>query len=81
MKIIIQKFPFDKNGDPLLDMDDMAVMHDNAMRMIGQAIGVDVLSTFADVDVEDIADNKASTAATDDLERIERNVFNQAGVS
>lgn len=81
MKIIIQKFPFDKNGDPLLDMDDMAVMHDNAMRMIGQAIGVDVLSTFADVDVEDIADNKASTAATDDLERIERNVFNQAGIS
>ena len=62
-------------------MDDMAVMHDNAMRMIGQAIGVDVLSTFADVDVEDIADNKASTAATDDLERIERNVFNQAGIS
>ena len=81
MKIIIQKFPFDKNGDPLLDMDEMTEMHRNAMMMVGQAIGVDVFSTFADVDVEDIADSKAASAATDDLERIERAVFNEAGIS
>ena len=81
LKLIIQKFPFDKNGDPIFDMDEMYMMHENAMRMVGQAIGVDVFSTFADVDVEDIADSKASTASTDDLERIERGVYNEAGIS
>ena len=81
LKLIIQKFPLDKNGDPIFDMDEMTEMHRNAVQMVGRAIGVDVFSTFGDVDVEDIADSKASTAATDDLERIERNVFNQAGIS
>ena len=81
MKLIIQKFPFDKNGDPIFDMDEMTEMHRNAMMMVGQAIGVDVFSTFADVDVEDIADNKAASASTDDLERVEREVYNEAGIS
>ena len=80
LKIIIQKLPLDKNGDMLFDMEEAKQMHNNAVAMIGRAIGIDVLTTFADVDVEDMADNSTSTA-TDDLERIERAVYNEAGVS
>lgn len=80
LKIIIQKLPLDKNGDMLFDMEEAAQMHNNAVAMIGRAIGVDVLTTFADVDVEDMADS-THTTNTDDLERIERAVYNEAGVS
>ena len=48
--------------------------------MLSKAIGVDVLTTFADVDVEDM-DSDRSSASRDDLERVERTVYNEAGVS
>ena len=48
--------------------------------MLQRAIGVDVLTTFADVTVEDMQDSNAS-AQTDDLERVERQLYNEAGVS
>ncbi|AXF52473.1 MAG: putative portal protein [Caudoviricetes sp.] len=80
LKIIIQKMPLDKNGDPIFDMDEVAELHNNAVRMLGKAIGLDVLTTFADVDVADMADNKTSTT-TDELEKVERGIYNEAGVS
>jgi ankyrin repeat protein len=39
-----------------------------------------VLTTFADVTVEDMSDSQAS-AQTDDLARVERQLYNEAGVS
>ena len=80
LKIIIQKMPIDKNGDLVFDVDEAAQLHNNAVNMLGKAIGIDVLTTFADVDVADMSNNR-STAATDDLERVERAIYNEAGVS
>ena len=80
LKIIIQKMPIDKNGDLVFDVDEAAQLHNNVVRMLQKAIGIDVLTTFADVDVADMSDNR-STAASDDLERVERAVYNEAGVS
>jgi hypothetical protein len=48
--------------------------------MLSHAIGVDVLTTFADIQVEDMADDNTSTT-TDDLERVERTVYNSLGIS
>ncbi len=48
--------------------------------MLRRAVGVDVLTTFADVKVEDMADKNTATS-TDDLQRAERQVFNAAGTS
>ena len=81
MKILIQKMPLDKNGDLIFDIDEAQQMHNNAVQMLSRAIGVDVLTTFAEVEVEDIANTNAATAQTDDLERVERQVYNEAGVS
>ena len=80
LKIIIQKMPVDKNGDLVFDVDEAQQLHNNAVAMLKKAIGIDVLTTFADVEVADMSDNR-STAATDDLERVERSVYNEAGVS
>ena len=80
LKIIIQKMPIDKNGDLVFDVDEAMQLHNNAVQMLSKSIGIDVLTTFADVDVADMADKRTSTTS-DDLEKVERTVYNEAGVS
>ena len=80
LKIIIQKMPLDKNGDLVFDVDEAQELHNNAVRMLGKAIGIDVLTTFADVDVADLADNSAVTSI-DELEKVERTVYNESGTA
>lgn len=80
LKIVIQKLPLDKNGDLIFDIDEARDIHNNAVEMLKRAIGVDVLTTFADIDVEDMADKNTATS-TDDLEKMERTVFNSFGTS
>lgn len=80
MKIIIQKFPLDKNNDLVFDLGEMQAFHDMAVSMLGDSIGVDVLSTLADVKVEDMADS-GNVNSVDQLEKVERTVYNEAGVS
>ena len=80
LKIIIQKMPLDKNGDLVFDVDQAQELHNNAVKMLSRAIGVDVLTTFADVDVADMSD-KGTTTTVDELAKVERTVYNEAGVS
>ena len=80
LKIIIQKLPLDKNGDLVFDVDEAQELHNNAVRMLSRAIGVDVLTTFAEVEVADMSD-KGNTTTVDELEKVERTVYNEAGVS
>ena len=78
LKILIQKLPLDKNDDLVFDVEEARDIHKNAVEMLRNAIGVDVLTTFADVKVEDMAD-KNTTTTTDDLKKVERSVFNAFG--
>lgn len=80
LKIVIQKMPLDKNGDLIFDVDEAADLHNNAVQMLSKAVGVDVLTTFAEIEVANMADKNSSTTK-DDLQKVERNVYNQAGVS
>ena len=80
LKIIIQKLPMDKNGDLIFDVDEARDIHNNAVEMLKRAVGVDVLTTFADIDSVDMSDKNTSTT-TDDLEKVERAVFNSLGIS
>lgn len=79
LKIVIQKLPMDKNGDLIFDVDEAADIHANAVAMLKRAVGVDVLTTFADIDVADMSD-KNSTTTSDDLSKVERSAYNEAGV-
>ena len=78
LKIIIQKMPTDKNGDLIFDVDEAKELHNNAVRMLKKAIGIDVLTTFAEVDVADMSDRNAS-ASVDELEKVERTAYNESG--
>lgn len=80
LKIVVQKLPMDKNGDLIFDVDEAKDIHANAVEMLSNAVGVDVLTTFADVDSIDTSDRNSSTSV-DDLEKVERTVYNSIGAS
>jgi len=64
----------------VFDVEEARDIHNNAVEMLSRAIGVDVLTTFADI--ESIALNDKNTTATqDDLEKVERTVYNSFGIS
>ena len=46
LKIVVQKLPIDKNGDLIFDIDEAKDIHRNAVAMLSNAIGVDVLKSF-----------------------------------
>ncbi len=80
LKIIVQKLPLDKNGDLIFDIDEAKDIHNNAVQMLRNAIGLDVLTTFTDVEAIDLADRNSSTTV-DDLSKVERTVYNEFGIS
>lgn len=80
IRLIIQEMPIDKNGDLVFDVDEAQALHANAVKMVGDAVGIDVLTTFADVKVEDLADH-GNVSSVDQLDKVERTVYNEAGVS
>lgn len=80
LKIVVQKMPLDKNGELIFDIDEALDMHNNAVNMLSKAIGVDILTTFADTDAISLTDRGASVAK-DPLQKLERTIFNEAGTS
>lgn len=80
LKIVVQKLPLDKNSDLVLDMDEARDLHQNMVEALKKAIGVEVVTTPADVEKIDTKDDN-STTSTDDLEKVERTVYNNAGIS
>ena len=80
LKILVQKLPMDKNGDLIFDVDEARDIHNNIVAMLRRAIGVDVITTFADVESIDISD-KNTTTSDDDLDKVERAVYDAMGVS
>ena len=80
LKILVQKLPMDKNGDLIFDVDEARDLHNNIVKMLSRAIGVDVITTPAEVESIDISDKNTSTSE-DDLEKVERTVYNSLGLS
>lgn len=80
LKILVQKLPRDKNGDLIFDVDEARDIHNTAVNMLSRAVGVDVLTTFADVEGLNISDSSTNTNS-DDLEKIERALYNSFGIS
>lgn len=80
VKIIIQQLPLDKNGDLIFDMSEAADIHSMAVNMLRGAVGVDVMTTFADIETVDLSDSTTATTK-DNLSKVERSVYNEFGVS
>lgn len=71
----------DKNGDLIFDIDEARDIHNNAVRMLSKAIGVDVLTTFADVKSIDLSDSSTSDSVTDAIKNATSAVYDEMGVS
>lgn len=79
IKILVQKLPLDKNNDLVFDVDEAADIHANAVQMLRNTIGVDVLTTFADVDDIDLSDS--SQTSEDSLDNASDAVYRSLGIS
>lgn len=80
LRIIVQQLPLKRDGEMVFDLAEAAQFHSNAVRMLGDSVGVNVLTTFADVEVADMSD-KGNVSSVDQLDKVERTVYNGAGVS
>lgn len=81
LKIIIQHLPRNKNDELIFDVDEARDIHNSTVRMLsGKTKGLDVLTTFADISVADLQDRNTTTTK-DDLQKVERTVYNNSGVS
>ena len=56
-------------------------MHSYAVRMLSKAVGVDVLTTFADTEIASLVDKSSATAAANPLSVVTGSVFTESGVS
>lgn len=78
-RLVIQKLPTDKEGEPLLSEQQAQVIHQNTKKMIGADQQVDVLSTPCNVDSIDLS-NKGEKA-NDIIANGLSNIYNSAGIS
>ena len=87
VKILVQKLPTNKNGDLIFDNDEAADIHMNAVEMLKNTVGVDILTTFADIEDIDLSDSSEMSSdavdnATDAVYRsmgVTENLFNTDG--
>lgn len=78
-KIIVQKAPHLNDGTLLFEPEEVAVMHDGAVGMLKGNQNLSVLTTYADVDA--IVSKTGADSNNNILDRMYKNIYNNAGVS
>lgn len=78
-KIIVQHVPHLNDGRLVFETDEALEMHRGSVGMLKAAKGVKVLTSYADVTA--IASNSNSTDVDEKLNRLEQNIYAEAGVS
>lgn len=78
-KILIQKLPMNEDGELIFTTAEAAEIHRAGVNMLANNTNVDVMTTFADVEMIDL--QKSGSANRDNLEKIERSIYNEAGLS
>ena len=78
-QLLIQRMPVGKEGNLIFDIPEAQEMHKNAVTMLKNNDNIDVLTTFADMQMLNI--KEARQVVRDNLLKTERSVFNEAGVS
>ena len=77
--LLVQKIPMTNEGDFVFDVDEARELHANAMKMLNKNEQVDVLTTFADMEMINLEQSRQLTR--DNLQKVERGVYNETGVS
>lgn len=79
-KVLVQQFDLDKNGQIPFQMPELERLNDNAIELVGDAVGVSVMSTFGKVSIEDIGAEKG-LQSINNIDTAENNVYNNWGLS
>lgn len=77
----MQKFGTNKNGELALNMEEITQLHENALGMIGDIEGLDVLTTFADASILDLQQKSGFTQSSDPLKNFLNSIYANAGIS
>ena len=78
-KILVAQIPMNDDGELQFTLEEAAELHKSLLKMLKNNPDVDVLTTFTDTDLLNLQDS--SQANRDNLEKMERSVYNEAGVS
>lgn len=78
-KIIVQKIPHLNDGQLLFEPEEASEMHAGAVGMMKSNKNLSVLTTYADV--EAIMSKTANDNASSSLEKMQQNVYSDAGVT
>lgn len=78
-RILVQKIPIDKEGNFVLSIPEAAELHRGIVNMLRNNQSTDVLTTFAEIELLSISDKTKSDR--DNLNKVERSVYVEAGVS
>lgn len=77
--LLIQQIPMSKEGEMIFDVEEAKALHKNAVKMLEKNENVDVLTTFADMEMLNLQESRQ--VMRDNLIKAERAVFNETGVS
>lgn len=79
-KILAQKIPLNKDtNEPILEMPEIKEIHKGMVGMLKNTPNIDVLTTFNDIDLLALQDVRQ--VMKDNLEKMERSVYIDAGIS
>lgn len=78
-KIIVQKIPHLNDGRLLFEPDEAVEIHQGAVGMVRNNKNTTVLTTYTDVDA--IVSKTTSENSSNSLEKMQQNIYSQAGVS
>lgn len=79
-KLLIQKFGTNQDGNPIIDLPELRIFHKDACDMLSGIPGVDVLTTYADVDTVDLDGNEIDSD-NNPIDIVTQNFYNSTGVS
>ena len=78
-KLLIQKMPITNDGELVFEPEEVEEIHRGVVGMLKRNSDVDVLTSFGEVKLEDLQD--AQSVVTNNLEKIEKIIYSEAGVS
>lgn len=78
-KLLIQRMPISNDGELIFEPEEAEEMHRASVGMLKKNPDINVLTTYGEVTVESMLD--ARQTITDNLEKVEKAIFSNAGVT
>ena len=78
-KVLVQKIPTTNAGELVFEPEEAEEMHRGTVGMLKKNADISVLTTYADVSLESMVDARQTIA--NNLDKIEKTIYSEAGVS